>query len=212
MLVEDTKPKTIIEFFNTLTEKINKETSPAIPKNYCEKYRHVIREYSELTRFFLDMKSCEASRNLKTVRFSTVDDHNREHPLEVKINWDSDIHELFEVDNLNLPITKGSFKTSNTLRDLYDQFKMFIENLQPFFDLMELLDEQCWVLDPVPPNRCCRYRRIAIGKLDIFCMRFLRNLFGCFYDIQRFTEYLHTIRPNTEFCFNEIVGQMKANY
>lgn len=125
----------------------------------------MIREYSELTRFFLDIKSCETTWNLKTFKFSTVDDHNREHPLEVKVNWDSDINEIFEVDNFNLPIPKDSFKTSDTLRDIYEQFKTLIENLQPFFDLMELLDEQCWVMDPVPPQRSCKYRRIAIGKL-----------------------------------------------
>lgn len=159
-----------MEFLKIFKDKIKEHKSSSVPVNECDKYRHVIREYSELTRFFLDMKSSEMTSNLNSVKFSTVDDHNREHPLEVKINWNGDLQDIFEVVNLDLPLPKDSFKASKSLREIYEQFKIFIEKLQPFFDLMETLDELCWVLDPIPPQRNCKYRRICIGKLIIFSL------------------------------------------
>lgn len=146
------------------TDKIKKDRSTTVPVNRCNKYRHVIREFYELTRFYLNIKSWDTNSDLSIVKFHSVDDRNREHPLAVAVNWSCESHEIFHVASFDLPLTKDSFKPSHSMRDVYEQFKGFIEKLQPFFDLMELLDERCWVLDPVPPQRSCKYRRICIGK------------------------------------------------
>lgn len=165
VLVHEKKPRSILEFLRVLKDKIKQHKSTTIPINNCDKYRHVLREYSEVTRFFLDIKSFETSVNLNTAKFSTLDDCNREHVLELKVNWDGDMQDIFEVVNFDLPLPKDSFKSTKSLREIYEQFRLFIEKLQPFFELMENIDQFCWVLDPVPPIRNCKYRRICIGKL-----------------------------------------------
>lgn len=162
--LEESNPKSILECLNLLRHQLKEERSSTIPVNRCDKYRHVIRELSELTRFHLTIKSWKTNSDLSLVKFHSVDDRNREHPLGIEVNWNGGSNEIFQVAHFDLPLAKDGFKASHSLRDVYEQFKGYVEKLQPFFDFMEALDEHCWVLDPVPPQRSCKYRRISIGK------------------------------------------------
>lgn len=162
--LEESKPKSVLECFNMLRHQLKTERSTAVPVNRCDKYRHVIRELSELMKFYLNIKSSETNRDFSLMKFHCVDDRNREHVLGIQVTWDGDSNEMFRVAHFDLPLAKDGFKASHSLRDVYEQFKAFLEKLQPFFDLMESLDEHCWVMDPVPPQRSCKYRRISIGN------------------------------------------------
>lgn len=169
--LEDGKPKTIIDFLDIFTDLVKEDKTSTVPVNNCDKYRYVIRECVEVTKFYLDIKSWDTEYDLSKVKFVCVDDLNREHPLEVKVHWNVGTHDIFEVLSFDLPLQKDSFKPSHTLKEIYEQFKQFIEGLQPFFNLMETLDKHCWILDPAPPQKSFKYRRISIGKIVLFHMR-----------------------------------------
>ncbi|KAG2467468.1 FANCL ligase, partial [Polypterus senegalus] len=42
-----------------------------------------------------------------------------------------------------------------------------LESLKQFWDVMDEIDEQTWVLEPEKPTRSATMRRIAIGNVNI---------------------------------------------
>lgn len=52
---------------------------------------------------------------------------------------------------------------SKTVKDIYDSFCDQIEDYQEFWEVMEELDNACWVLEPENPPKKATYRKIAVG-------------------------------------------------
>lgn len=176
--LDTTKPNSILELLQILTDLIKKDKSGTVPINYCQNYRQIMREFREMSNFYLDLKSWDVDAEFTKIKLLTVDIHSREHAFEVKLNMHCESDCTFEVVNFDLPLEKESFTISRSLREIYEQFREHLGRLQPFFDIMDTLDRECWVLDPVPPQRSCKYRRICIGKI-LIDMRKLVIHTGC---------------------------------
>lgn len=149
-------------FLENLTTKITNCETFKKPVNNCEIYRHVLQEYLEFTKFYLNLKSCCLTADLNKIKVTTVDEHNREHFVEIAINY-NDSSDIFEIVEYDLPYERENFKASSSLRTVYDNFKETLDKLQPFFNLMEALDNHCCILDPITPTRRINYRRVWIG-------------------------------------------------
>ncbi|NXU94458.1 FANCL ligase, partial [Xiphorhynchus elegans] len=52
----------------------------------------------------------------------------------------------------------------NSLLDIYNQFLAALESLKGFWDALDEIDGQTWVLEPENPSRSATARRIAIGS------------------------------------------------
>ncbi|KAH9380237.1 hypothetical protein HPB48_022148 [Haemaphysalis longicornis] len=50
-----------------------------------------------------------------------------------------------------------------TLKAVYNKFKAEVDRLQEFWETMDDLDANCWVLDPVNARHSDCYRRLALG-------------------------------------------------
>lgn len=144
-------------------ENLTKYETVKKPINDSEIYRLVLQEYSEFTKFYLNLKTCCLTSDLNKIKITSLDEHNREHFLEVLINYNKD--DIFEITEFDLPYEKENFKASSSLRTVYDYLVGIIDRLQPFFNLMEVLDSHCCILEPeITARRIC-YRRIWLGML-----------------------------------------------
>ncbi|KAJ8956239.1 hypothetical protein NQ318_014970 [Aromia moschata] len=162
-IIASTHPKDMV----TILDKIVKVISPKVPTsvstNNCGIYRHVLREYSEFTGFYLNLKSSCLASDLSKIDIAATDEWNREHVVEVSVNHINE-EGIFKITTDDLPQGRNAFKESSSLKGVMDQFLVAIEALQPFFNLMDVLDKNCWVVDPAEPKRRCTYRRINISE------------------------------------------------
>lgn len=53
----------------------------------------------------------------------------------------------------------------STLEHLYSQFLLVLESLTEFWEILDEIDLNTWVLEPEKPSRSDTMRRIAIGKV-----------------------------------------------
>ncbi|KAJ8953718.1 hypothetical protein NQ314_007328 [Rhamnusium bicolor] len=149
-VINDLHPKNILTIMDHLQLFLASKMSCSKPVNHCDIYKHVIYEYSEFTKFYLNLKSCYLAEDLSKIRISTVDEQNREHFFEVSVNFEGN-KDIFKIQTCDLPLDEED--SSSDLRVLYNKFLGAIEVLQPFFELMDYFDKNCWVLDPVEPKR-----------------------------------------------------------
>lgn len=97
------------------------------------------------------------------VQLLCTDDKGREHTLRVKLHPQ---HPVEKPQCLtDLPV-QFNFHWSNksTLKDLYNQFEHCVKTFQVFWDCMESVDKNTWVLEPENPSYSAVYRRIAISS------------------------------------------------
>lgn len=152
----------VAKFLEDLVSKSHQQTNINKPVDNSDFYRHVLEEYSELTRFYLNLKTCYLSPDLSKIKLSTIDERNREHFLEIDVNY-TNKNQMFNIVSYDLPHDKNNFKASASLRTIYDYFISIIERLQSYFNLMDLIDSCCYILDPPSPHRRDNHRRIWIG-------------------------------------------------
>lgn len=60
------------------------------------------------------------------------------------------------------------FVPQTTLDQLYAQFLLVLESLTRFWDILDEIDRNTWILEPEKPCRSDTMRRIAIGSLLLF--------------------------------------------
>ncbi|KXJ30062.1 E3 ubiquitin-protein ligase FANCL [Exaiptasia diaphana] len=102
-------------------------------------------------------------------------------PGKFSFSWTSskdyqlkELHHQFE-QHPNVPPTcttdlPGKFSFSWTsskdyqLKELHHQFEQALTNYQEFWDMMDEIDQNTWVLEPDHPQRACTTRRIALGN------------------------------------------------
>jgi len=134
-------------------------------ENHTEIYRKVLYEYSEFSKFFLNLKTCKLKEDLSRIYASVLDERHREHSVEISVDFASHLMELFHLTVYDLPRKdQDLFKPQDNLTALFDQFLALVELLQPYFDVMEQFDQNCTVLDPEKPRRQDSYRRIWLGE------------------------------------------------
>lgn len=155
-------PKNIISVLDTFSTLIDSKIPSVKLIDHSDVYRHILWEYSDFTKFYLNIKSCYLAQDLSKINISTLDQGRREHFLEISVKFDD--NDLFDITSCDLPQEKEVFKKSSSLKDIYNQFLGVIEAYQRFFDVIDEFDRNCWVLDPEDPKRSCCYRRIWICK------------------------------------------------
>ncbi|KAG8224443.1 hypothetical protein J437_LFUL001396 [Ladona fulva] len=50
-----------------------------------------------------------------------------------------------------------------SVRQIYKKYVSIVESLQEFWNIMDCIDQKCWVIDPEHPKRKDTYRRIMLG-------------------------------------------------
>ncbi|CAH1380024.1 unnamed protein product [Tenebrio molitor] len=158
-IVANLKATNILEFLNKISDILEQNRSN--PKNLVNVYRRVLHEYSEFTAFHLSIKSCEISNDLSQIIATTSDEGRRDHRLHIAVDFD-ETKDIFRPLELHLPeqFSKDIPPNSSSLTEIYNKFYATIEDLQPFFDVLDELDQNCCVLDPESPTRRDCHRRV----------------------------------------------------
>ncbi|XP_020896902.1 E3 ubiquitin-protein ligase FANCL [Exaiptasia diaphana] len=100
-----------------------------------------------------------------SLKLMAKDNKKRDHFLTIKLS----------PQHPNVPPTcttdlPGKFSFSWTsskdyqLKELHHQFEQALTNYQEFWDMMDEIDQNTWVLEPDHPQRACTTRRIALGN------------------------------------------------
>lgn len=143
--------------------KIIKEYNPPV-KNYARIYLKVYSEFKEFSKFYINLINPELSPDLSSIKVSFKDEAYREHSIEFGVDY-NEKSDIFFVRNFDAPMRKrniSEMKSSN-LKELFNIFLAHIEELQSFFEFMDVIDHNCIVIDP-KHLRKLNYRRILIQK------------------------------------------------
>ncbi|KAK9876970.1 hypothetical protein WA026_016001 [Henosepilachna vigintioctopunctata] len=156
------KVKNVTTFIDGVAQTIEENSN--FPKNYCGMYITILQEYEEFTKFFIDLKSCSLSSDLTSIKASSCDAKGREHSVEIGIDF-KEVKDIFYFKNYDLPEDKKKSLSmkSSSLIEFYNSYLGYIEGLQIYFDLLEMLDEFCKVIDPSDQSRRNNFRRIWLG-------------------------------------------------
>ncbi|XP_017781740.1 PREDICTED: E3 ubiquitin-protein ligase FANCL isoform X2 [Nicrophorus vespilloides] len=131
--------------------------------NDTDFYRFVMREYVEFKKFYFNIGS-KLSHDMRCIEILHVDESRRQHKLQIEVK--SDCKAAFNAKIYDLP--ECELQDDNSLLSLYGKFCEVVALYQPFFDLLDEIDDTCWILDPETPKRKDAYRRIAItGNLSV---------------------------------------------
>ncbi|KAM8945332.1 E3 ubiquitin-protein ligase FANCL [Pelodytes ibericus] len=98
-----------------------------------------------------------------TIKLKMEDSSGREHLITLKLTarYPSEAPEC----NIECPVPfTSSWTAKSTLRNIYDQVLSTLESLKDFWDALDEIDKNTWVLEPEKPTRSATMRRIAIGN------------------------------------------------
>ncbi|XP_044753818.1 E3 ubiquitin-protein ligase FANCL [Coccinella septempunctata] len=145
-----------------LAEEIE-ENNPSVI-NYTSYYRKILLEFKEFRKFYIDLKTVEVSPNLSSIGVSFNDQGNREHFLRFGVDYKEP--EIFYFKEFDVPIKGDNIlnKKSSNLKELYSWFLTYIEELQPFFDFMDMIDANSTVVDKNLCQKKFNYRRILLDS------------------------------------------------
>jgi E3 ubiquitin-protein ligase FANCL len=102
----------------------------------------------------------EVSPDFSRVSIRTLDKKKREHIFTVHISQEGP-----PTIDCVLPITfKPSWSEKTTLCEVVARFEEQLCAHQRFWDVMDELDRETWVLEPEQPSRQCNFRRIVLGS------------------------------------------------
>lgn len=153
----------IVTFLDDLKSLIRSRTTRQSHKNMSEIYRHILTEYVELREFYINMHKCTISQDLSEIKISRLDECDRVHELVIHADF-NETARVFKVAQHGFPEKKDAelFQSHNSLKVIYENFVALIEKLQNFFNVMDSLDCNCWILDPDKPSKKDCYRRIGL--------------------------------------------------
>lgn len=121
------------------------------------------------SRIMADVERCgwenleEVSASGDEIHLKHVDRRKKTHLLKLRFSETFPIDEPRVECDLPAPF-EFHWNNEQTLRAVYNKFKAEVERLQEFWETMDDLDANCWVLDPVNARHSDCYRRIALGK------------------------------------------------
>ncbi|KAF7283689.1 hypothetical protein GWI33_023185 [Rhynchophorus ferrugineus] len=154
----------IIELLDKISSHLASKQPVITNKNQCDIYLKVLNEYSEFTKFFLNLHTCSLKEDLSEIFASVLDEKSREHKVIIFVDFSGQSKNLFVLKEFDLPKeSQTKFKASDSLTALFDEFLAQLEILQPYFDILDEFDHYCTILDPEKPNRKDSYRRIWLG-------------------------------------------------
>ncbi|XP_034040214.1 E3 ubiquitin-protein ligase FANCL isoform X2 [Thalassophryne amazonica] len=99
----------------------------------------------------------------QTLKLKAEDSSGRQHFITVKLKSKHPV-EAPEC-SADLPILLAiTWTPQSTLEHLHKQFLAILESLTEFWDILDEIDSNTWILEPEKPNRSDTMRRIAIGN------------------------------------------------
>ncbi|KAH1011471.1 hypothetical protein HUJ04_000836 [Dendroctonus ponderosae] len=162
--------RNIVEVLDQMNEILLQDTDVKHLEVHTDIYRKVIHEYSEFVKFFLNISTCELKEDLTTICVAVTgatfpDSKPRLHSVEIAVDYSKKSSDLFRISAADLPEKdQAILKGNESLIALFDTFIGQLELLQPYFELMDTLDEHATILDPDKPRKSDAYRRIWLGE------------------------------------------------
>ncbi|KAF3708528.1 E3 ubiquitin-protein ligase FANCL [Channa argus] len=142
--------KTVLE----MGLKSRPECSSISPPHY---YSQLISEIETLgwdKLLFIDTE-------FRTLRLKAEDSSGREHTLTIKLKSKHPGEAPECLADLPVPLAI-TWTPQSTLQQLHNQFLLVLESLTEFWNVLDEIDSQTWILEPEKPSRADTTRRIAI--------------------------------------------------
>lgn len=155
--------RSVSEFIAELQNVIDKLQTGKIEESSMRDGEYYERMMRELEHIGWD-SIVDINDTLDVIQFVVQDEKQRRHELSL---WISERYpmECPVLSNYYLPSEfKVDWKDGYELKDIIAQFKIALSGYQLFWDAMDELDQDTWILEPEIPYRDCKTRRIAIGK------------------------------------------------
>lgn len=156
--------RNVLDVLRTFKDLIIKTRPKCAKINPVSRYRTVLQQYNEFTKFYLNLKTCRLLPDLTRICLSFTDDGQRIHGLEIAVDPAEKIN-YFKLENYDLP--KQKFKINSNLIVLFEEVLGVVDQLQPYFNFMDTLDSSSCVLDPLHAKKCDSYRRISLGLINL---------------------------------------------
>uniref|UniRef100_A0A665T7W4 RING-type domain-containing protein n=1 Tax=Echeneis naucrates TaxID=173247 RepID=A0A665T7W4_ECHNA len=99
----------------------------------------------------------------QTLRLKVQDSAGRQHILIIKLKSKHPAEAPECSADLPLPLLI-TWTPQSTLAQIHHQFLLVLESLTEFWDVLDEIDRQTWILEPEKPSRSDTMRRIAIGN------------------------------------------------
>ncbi|XP_035027882.2 E3 ubiquitin-protein ligase FANCL isoform X8 [Hippoglossus stenolepis] len=99
----------------------------------------------------------------RTLRLKAQDSSGRQHILTIKLKSKHPAEGPECSADLPLPLAI-TWTPQTTLEQLHNQFLLVLESLTEFWDVLDEIDDNTWILEPEKPSRSDTMRRIAIGN------------------------------------------------
>ncbi|XP_026165921.1 E3 ubiquitin-protein ligase FANCL isoform X2 [Mastacembelus armatus] len=99
----------------------------------------------------------------QTLKLKAEDSSGRQHILTIKFKSKHPAEAPECSADLPIPLAI-TWTPQSTLQQLHKQFMLVLESLTEFWDVLDEIDNQTWILEPEKPSRCDTMRRIAIGN------------------------------------------------
>ncbi|KAM8858546.1 E3 ubiquitin-protein ligase FANCL isoform 2-T3 [Spinachia spinachia] len=98
----------------------------------------------------------------RTLRLKAEDSSGRQHVLTVKLKSKHPAEAPECSADLPVPLAM-TWTPQSTLDQLHTKFMLILESLREFWDFLDQIDSNTWILEPEKPSRSDTMRRIAIG-------------------------------------------------
>lgn len=156
------KPNNLLECVNCVHETLSSQLAPNTLTVNTQVYRMVLQEFHDLCEIYVNLELIKISADLREIHLISRDLNGRKHELAIGVDYEKSGPEIFFVKRHDLP--KNNFaKNTSSLQVFCQEFLHNLRSLQSFWDVMDVLDENFWVLDPENPQRKHTHRRIVLG-------------------------------------------------
>uniref|UniRef100_A0A665TH20 E3 ubiquitin-protein ligase FANCL n=1 Tax=Echeneis naucrates TaxID=173247 RepID=A0A665TH20_ECHNA len=154
--LQDTPPIKCSLWLQEVGLKSRPECSSIPPPQY---YSQLI---SEMETLGWD-KLLSIDTEFQTLRLKVQDSAGRQHILIIKLKSKHPAEAPECSADLPLPLLI-TWTPQSTLAQIHHQFLLVLESLTEFWDVLDEIDRQTWILEPEKPSRSDTMRRIAIGN------------------------------------------------
>lgn len=165
--INSVQPTNILECLNCIQTTLSSKLPAEKLQDKTPIYRIVLQEFCDLCEIYVNVDHCRISPDLDEITLIITDPNNRKHELLIGVDYTKSNSEIFYVKQQNLPESSFKIKYSISLKEIYDKFLQIIRSLQYFWNVMDELDRNFWILDPEIPKRSDVHRRIVLGLLKI---------------------------------------------